>query len=359
MTSASKIQAALDAFHKLDSSKSDKFDRECENFFAYHKYAIREALEAFLKIEQCVCPFENCDLTLAYMKGVEDERDKLQRKFSPDVNNIVAWVGSTQWRGHDGETPLHFIEHEDTWHDIPLYAGTNQKSVEIDTDNEPAHNAGKVDLDAQKWRALISSQRITALGWAGFNPPEDNFRHLTLNFWTHNEGGDAQDKMGRDMLEQYVGVIMSSNEIKPAPAENSGPVDEQWVTRKEGGSIVSNPHAISGLAIDALRSMPVDDKPVTGIPELFTIKPLQWQMPPSKLWDEAITPFNKYSVHKIAAKAWGVSLDDEGIFQGNQGYAETRELAKQFAENHYQMTMQKALNIADLVQPSSEGANND
>jgi len=66
-------------------------------------------------------------------------------------------------------------------------------------------------LDAARWRALMASQRITAMGWAGFDAkPDGGYRHLTLNFWTHNEGGDTPDTHGREMLTKYVDTIIAA-----------------------------------------------------------------------------------------------------------------------------------------------------
>lgn len=60
--------------------------------------------------------------------------------------------------------------------------------------------------DAAKWRALRNSARITAMGCAGLigdglKRPD---AHVTLNFWTHNTGGDEQDTVGREWLDLYV-----------------------------------------------------------------------------------------------------------------------------------------------------------
>lgn len=88
---------------------------------------------------------------------------------------------------------------------------TIRKSLEFMAANHEAVRDGVIvpQTDGEKWRALTSSPRITPMGWAGFNDDGD-YRHLTLNLWTHNEGGDAQDKKGRELLEQYVTAIITA-----------------------------------------------------------------------------------------------------------------------------------------------------
>lgn len=49
-------------------------------------------------------------------------------------------------------------------------------------------NASDTDaVDAAKWRALRNCARITAMGSAGMERPNDADAHVTLNFWTHND----------------------------------------------------------------------------------------------------------------------------------------------------------------------------
>lgn len=44
------------------------------------------------------------------------------------------------------------------------------------------------ERDAAKWRGVIGCARITAIGSAGLEKPNDNgYAHLTINLWTNGE----------------------------------------------------------------------------------------------------------------------------------------------------------------------------
>lgn len=85
----------------------------------------------------------------------------------------------------------------------------------------PAQAAGPVLLeadreDAERWRALISSDRFKMMGAAGFiheadgsvrvNPDSDyGWLHFGLEVWDrHPAGDDAQGRHGRNLLMAYV-----------------------------------------------------------------------------------------------------------------------------------------------------------
>ncbi len=48
-------------------------------------------------------------------------------------------------------------------------------------------------LHAQRWRALMAMPKITTMGWAGFQGDQQDYRHLSLNFWTHMAFSNPND----------------------------------------------------------------------------------------------------------------------------------------------------------------------
>lgn len=70
--------------------------------------------------------------------------------------------------------------------------------------------------DAARWSALMSSERVTAMGWSGFDTRTDEpkahdpYLHVTLNFWNkHPPETGWQGKHGRKMLLAYVDGILA------------------------------------------------------------------------------------------------------------------------------------------------------
>ncbi|WP_319798279.1 hypothetical protein [Nitrobacter sp.] len=70
--------------------------------------------------------------------------------------------------------------------------------------------------DAERWRALISSQRFKMMGSSGFRRDNDGrvvaaseHLHFGLEVWNiHPEGDDPQGKAGRELLITYVEEIV-------------------------------------------------------------------------------------------------------------------------------------------------------
>ena len=67
--------------------------------------------------------------------------------------------------------------------------------------------------DAERWRALMSSDRIRMMGAAGFNYASDgsvtvldaHYQHMGVEVWNrHQGGGDTEDTRGRKVLLAYV-----------------------------------------------------------------------------------------------------------------------------------------------------------
>lgn len=97
-----------------------------------------------------------------------------------------------------------------------------------------AHIADKADAnarDADRWRALLASQRIRVMGSAGFGygdraPDPHGYRHMGVEFWTKHhmgEGSPAVQEIVRrehahalETLDQYIAAI---NELSTIPPE--------------------------------------------------------------------------------------------------------------------------------------------
>lgn len=107
-------------------------------------------------------------------------------------------------------------------------------------DGQSGPAASTVERDAARWRAIASSERITAMGWSGFytgtGGPKANSRdlHVTLNFWNkHPPDGGGQAAHGRAMFMAYVDAIVAEQEGAPealpegAKATDTIPSSEQ------------------------------------------------------------------------------------------------------------------------------------
>lgn len=68
-----------------------------------------------------------------------------------------------------------------------------------------------LESDAAKWRALRGSQRITAMGSAGLDKPENGYAHITLNFWTgiDHEAGPGP-AWALEWLDKYVEIALKN-----------------------------------------------------------------------------------------------------------------------------------------------------
>jgi len=82
-------------------------------------------------------------------------------------------------------------------------------------------------IDAERYRALMKSARITVMGWAGFErhdgtPADANgYRHITVNFWTLQDkekvmDNDDQAKHGRELFTKYIDQCVINEQVKDA-----------------------------------------------------------------------------------------------------------------------------------------------
>ena len=68
----------------------------------------------------------------------------------------------------------------------------------------------KKNLDADRWRAFLTSGRLRPLGWAGFNKVQkvkdkkDDYLHFGMEFWTTYAGVTEKDnEVGKRLLTNY------------------------------------------------------------------------------------------------------------------------------------------------------------
>lgn len=89
---------------------------------------------------------------------------------------------------------------------------------DVDTDTK---------LAADRWNALMSSERMRVLGHAGFRPQEDaernkahlaGHRHIGIDFWSHHDADDGAKQTAVEMITAYADQIIENNRA-PAGAE--------------------------------------------------------------------------------------------------------------------------------------------
>jgi hypothetical protein len=55
--------------------------------------------------------------------------------------------------------------------------------------------------DAERWRAVVGCGRIRVIGWAGFNDPQAETKHLGLELWTRHPSGSESQAI--ELLTQF------------------------------------------------------------------------------------------------------------------------------------------------------------
>jgi len=89
-----------------------------------------------------------------------------------------------------------------------------------------------VKQDANRWRAIINSPRMTWMGAAGFNadktapksedPDEPNL-HLTINFWTDHDDENPDD-LARTMLTTLADALIAKEEQRELSDPANDPI---------------------------------------------------------------------------------------------------------------------------------------
>lgn len=81
--------------------------------------------------------------------------------------------------------------------------------------------AKSVDTDMQfsadRWNALMSSDRMRILGSAGFKPStypgatmfEEGRRHFGCDFWSHHDAVDGETEQAKEMITAYADLLIS------------------------------------------------------------------------------------------------------------------------------------------------------
>lgn len=78
-----------------------------------------------------------------------------------------------------------------------------------------SETARVLKIDADKWRALIGSERISVMGSAGLGKPQpNNYAHLTLNFWTKHNPVGTHPSVFED-VERYLEIAQHAQSAPP------------------------------------------------------------------------------------------------------------------------------------------------
>lgn len=84
--------------------------------------------------------------------------------------------------------------------------------------------SASAQLSAERWDALLGSQRMRVLGHAGFKPQEDpernqahlaGHRHLGVDFWSHHDASDGAKEHAMEMITAYADQLIKNNQ-KPS-----------------------------------------------------------------------------------------------------------------------------------------------
>lgn len=72
-------------------------------------------------------------------------------------------------------------------------------------------------VDADRWNALMGSDRMRILGHAGFRPStypgnrmhEEGRRHFGCDFWSHHDAVDGETEQAKEMITAYADLLIS------------------------------------------------------------------------------------------------------------------------------------------------------
>ena len=72
-------------------------------------------------------------------------------------------------------------------------------------------------VDADRWNALMGSDRMSILGHSGFRPStypgntmhEEGRRHFGCDFWSHHDAVDGETEQAKEMITAYADLLIS------------------------------------------------------------------------------------------------------------------------------------------------------
>lgn len=105
-----------------------------------------------------------------------------------------------------------------------LYDQAQEEIAELRRQLEGKAMPAVDQLSADRWNALLSSQRMRVLGYAGFTAQEDpvrnqahlaGHRHLGVDLWSHHDADDGAKERAVEMITAYADQLIKNNQ-KPS-----------------------------------------------------------------------------------------------------------------------------------------------
>ncbi|EOI6866728.1 hypothetical protein ACMVR0_002816 [Yersinia enterocolitica] len=142
---------------------------------------------------------------IAQLEAAQKERDELKMKLSDAGCLLVEW-----------KQRVEKAENERDLLAVQLEIATERSGINFDRAQKAEAALSVAQLDATRWRALLSSPAIRILGHAGLQddkPIDGHYCHFGMEIWSHYEPYYDNKKAG-ELITRYADNMIASSLVE-------------------------------------------------------------------------------------------------------------------------------------------------